>query len=109
MAGRRTDLHKLADNQENRDARCRRSEKECVNSPRQQGCLEYVYEERRGMPREQGACNSGDGTGWTRTDVGGPQASLGIDETVPSVVSVLISERGKPGFRFLDRNGNIVP
>lgn len=47
--------------------------------------------------------------GWIRTDLGGPQAPFTIEETVPRIVDTLIGEMGKPGLRFLDRNGKDVP
>ena len=47
--------------------------------------------------------------GWVRTELGGPDAPLGVGDSVPSVVNVLLSEQGKPGLRFLDRNGKVVP
>ncbi|TVT54082.1 SDR family NAD(P)-dependent oxidoreductase [Amycolatopsis rhizosphaerae] len=47
--------------------------------------------------------------GWIRTDLGGPDAPLTIDETVPRVVDVLLSRLGKPGLAYLDRFGRTVP
>ena len=47
--------------------------------------------------------------GWIRTDMGGPNAPFGIEETIPDIVKVLLSKRGKPGLEFLDRMGNVVP
>jgi NAD(P)-dependent dehydrogenase (short-subunit alcohol dehydrogenase family) len=47
--------------------------------------------------------------GWIRTDLGGADAPFGMAETVPDVVSVLISQLGKPGLRYLDRFGRTVP
>ena len=47
--------------------------------------------------------------GWIRTDLGGPDAPFGLEETVPSLVDVLIAQRGTPGLRFLDRFGHAVP
>ncbi|WP_191058596.1 SDR family NAD(P)-dependent oxidoreductase [Geminicoccus harenae] len=47
--------------------------------------------------------------GWIRTALGGPDAPLAIEEAVPKVVDVLLSRRGKPGLRFLDREGSTVP
>jgi len=47
--------------------------------------------------------------GWVRTDLGGPDAPLSIDESIPKVVDVLLAQLGKPGLRYLDRNGKAVP
>ncbi len=47
--------------------------------------------------------------GWIRTELGGPNAPFGMEETIPEIVNVLLAQRGKPGLRYLDRNGNIVP
>lgn len=47
--------------------------------------------------------------GWIRTDLGGPGAPFTIEETVPQVVDVVLSQLGKPGLKFLDRFGNTVP
>ena len=47
--------------------------------------------------------------GWIRTDMGGPNAPFGIEESIPKIVNVLLAQRGKPGLQFLDREGGIVP
>jgi NAD(P)-dependent dehydrogenase (short-subunit alcohol dehydrogenase family) len=47
--------------------------------------------------------------GWVRTDLGGPGAPLSIEDSVPSLVNVMLSQRGTPGLRFLDRFGRTVP
>lgn len=47
--------------------------------------------------------------GWIRTELGGPDAPFTIEETVPRVVDVLLSRRGKPGIAYLDRWGETVP
>jgi NAD(P)-dependent dehydrogenase (short-subunit alcohol dehydrogenase family) len=47
--------------------------------------------------------------GWVRTELGGPDAPLGIEESVPSLVDVLLSKLGTPGLQFLDRFGQTVP
>lgn len=47
--------------------------------------------------------------GWIRTDMGGPNAPLGIEEAIPLVVDVLLAKQGKPGLEYLDRMGNTVP
>lgn len=44
-----------------------------------------------------------------RTGLGGPDAPFGMDETVPQIVTTLIAQQGKPGLRYLDREGREVP
>jgi NAD(P)-dependent dehydrogenase (short-subunit alcohol dehydrogenase family) len=43
--------------------------------------------------------------GWVRTDMGGPQATLGIEESIPAVVDTLAAQNGQPGLRYLDYQG----
>lgn len=47
--------------------------------------------------------------GWIRTGLGGPDAPFGLEETVPQIVTTLLAQRGKPGLRYLDREGRCVP
>ena len=47
--------------------------------------------------------------GWVRTDLGGPDAHLSIDESVPNLVSVLIKKLSRPGLEYLDYLGRTVP
>jgi len=47
--------------------------------------------------------------GWIRTDLGGPNAPFGIEESIPKLVDVLLAQRGKPGLNYLDREGRTVP
>ncbi|MBG6118479.1 NAD(P)-dependent dehydrogenase (short-subunit alcohol dehydrogenase family) [Sphingobium sp. JAI105] len=47
--------------------------------------------------------------GWVRTDLGGPDAPLSVEESIPKVVDVLLAQMGTPGLRYLDRNGKTVP
>ena len=47
--------------------------------------------------------------GWVRTDLGGPDARLSIEESVPNLVSTLLAVRGKPGLQYLDYLGRAVP
>jgi len=46
--------------------------------------------------------------GWVRTEMGGAGASLSIDESIPRVVDVVSSQRGKPGLRYLNYQGRMV-
>lgn len=47
--------------------------------------------------------------GWVRTALGGPDARLSIEESVPSLVNVLLAKQGKPGLEYLDYLGRTVP
>jgi NAD(P)-dependent dehydrogenase (short-subunit alcohol dehydrogenase family) len=47
--------------------------------------------------------------GWVRTDLGGPQAPLTIEDSIPSLVDVLLAQSGTPGLRYLDYRGRTVP
>ena len=46
--------------------------------------------------------------GWVRTDMGGPDARLSIEESVPNLVHVLLAKQGKPGLEYLDYLGRAV-
>jgi NAD(P)-dependent dehydrogenase (short-subunit alcohol dehydrogenase family) len=47
--------------------------------------------------------------GWVRTDMGGPDASLSVEESAAAIVQMVEESRGKPGLRFVDRFGQGVP
>jgi NAD(P)-dependent dehydrogenase (short-subunit alcohol dehydrogenase family) len=47
--------------------------------------------------------------GHNRTRLGGPDAPLAPEESVPAVVDVLEAQAGASGLRFLDRHGEVVP
>ncbi|WP_409182479.1 SDR family NAD(P)-dependent oxidoreductase [Amycolatopsis sp. VS8301801F10] len=47
--------------------------------------------------------------GHNRTRLGGPDAPLLPEESVPAVVDVLEARAGEPGLRFLDRFGEQIP
>jgi NAD(P)-dependent dehydrogenase (short-subunit alcohol dehydrogenase family) len=46
--------------------------------------------------------------GWIRTDLGGPNAPFGIEESIPKVVAALLAQRGKRGLQYLDREGRTI-
>ncbi|MEV0277765.1 SDR family NAD(P)-dependent oxidoreductase [Streptomyces sp. NPDC050610] len=46
--------------------------------------------------------------GWVRTDMGGPDARYGIDESIPNVVRTLDGLRGEPGLHYVDFLGRAV-
>jgi NAD(P)-dependent dehydrogenase (short-subunit alcohol dehydrogenase family) len=47
--------------------------------------------------------------GWVRTDMGGANGMLSIEESVPKLVNVLLAVQGKPGLQYLDYLGRTVP
>ncbi len=47
--------------------------------------------------------------GWVRTDMGTQSASLDVSESIPLVVDVVARNAGKPGLRYVDRFGKIIP
>ena len=47
--------------------------------------------------------------GYVRTDMGGPNATIGLEESVPGVADVIEREAGAGGCRFLDWKGEVVP
>lgn len=47
--------------------------------------------------------------GWVRTEMGGPDARLTIEESVPNLVRTLLAAHGNPGLRYVDYLGRTVP
>jgi NAD(P)-dependent dehydrogenase (short-subunit alcohol dehydrogenase family) len=47
--------------------------------------------------------------GWVRTALGGPDAHLRIDESVPRLVDVLLAKLSRPGLEYLDYRGQTIP
>ncbi|OQE32745.1 hypothetical protein PENFLA_c001G09015 [Penicillium flavigenum] len=47
--------------------------------------------------------------GWVKTELGGPDARLTIEESIPSLVNVIISKKERPGLEYLDYLGRTVP
>jgi NAD(P)-dependent dehydrogenase (short-subunit alcohol dehydrogenase family) len=47
--------------------------------------------------------------GWVRTELGGDDALLSIGESIPPVVDMIETNRGKPGLRYLDRFNKPLP
>jgi NAD(P)-dependent dehydrogenase (short-subunit alcohol dehydrogenase family) len=46
--------------------------------------------------------------GWVRTDMGGPEARLGIDDSIPNVVKTLDALHGTAGLHYVDYLGQTV-
>ena len=47
--------------------------------------------------------------GWVRTEMGGAEASLSIEESIPLVVDMMEANHGKPGLRYVDRFNKSLP
>jgi NAD(P)-dependent dehydrogenase (short-subunit alcohol dehydrogenase family) len=46
--------------------------------------------------------------GWVRTELGGPDGRLSIDESIPNVVKTLDALQGSPGLHYIDYLGRTV-
>jgi NAD(P)-dependent dehydrogenase (short-subunit alcohol dehydrogenase family) len=47
--------------------------------------------------------------GWVRTEMGGSDASLSIEESIPGVVSAIERNLGRAGLCFIDNRGRTLP
>jgi NAD(P)-dependent dehydrogenase (short-subunit alcohol dehydrogenase family) len=47
--------------------------------------------------------------GWVRTELGGPQARLSVEESIPNLANVMDAQAGKAGLQYLDYLGRTVP
>ena len=47
--------------------------------------------------------------GWVRTDMGGPNARLSIEDSIPNLVNTIEAQAGRAGLQFLDYLGREVP
>nr|WP_239538329.1 SDR family NAD(P)-dependent oxidoreductase [Dyella mobilis] len=47
--------------------------------------------------------------GWVRTEMGGSDAPLTIEDSIPNLVGTLLGTQGKPGLQYLDYLGRTVP
>ena len=47
--------------------------------------------------------------GWIRTELGGPNAPISVEDAIPEITDVLIDQQGRPGLQYLDRKGKTVP
>jgi len=47
--------------------------------------------------------------GWVRTDLGGPEARLSIEESIPNLANTMDAQAGKAGLQYLDYLGRRVP
>lgn len=67
------------------------------------------------LMRSYAARQEGDGRtlllmapGWVKTDLGGPEAPLTIEESIPDLVATVDAQRGRAGLQFLDYRGQTV-
>jgi NAD(P)-dependent dehydrogenase (short-subunit alcohol dehydrogenase family) len=47
--------------------------------------------------------------GWVRTDMGGPNGRLSIDESIPKLANTIDAQAGRAGLQYLDYLGQTVP
>lgn len=47
--------------------------------------------------------------GWVRTEMGGPDGRLSIEESIPNLVRTLLAVQGTAGLQYLDYLGRTVP
>jgi len=47
--------------------------------------------------------------GWVRTDMGGPDARLSIEESIPNLLGTMEAYEGRPGLHYLDYLGRVIP
>jgi hypothetical protein len=46
---------------------------------------------------------------WVRTDMGGPQVRLSIEESIPNLANTIDAQAGKAGLQYLDYRARKVP
>jgi NAD(P)-dependent dehydrogenase (short-subunit alcohol dehydrogenase family) len=47
--------------------------------------------------------------GWVRTELGGPEARLSVEESIPNLANTMDAQTGKAGLQYLDYMGRKVP
>ncbi len=47
--------------------------------------------------------------GWVQTEMGGPEARLTIDESIPNLLNTMEAYAGRTGLHYLDYLGRVVP
>jgi NAD(P)-dependent dehydrogenase (short-subunit alcohol dehydrogenase family) len=47
--------------------------------------------------------------GWVRTDMGGPDARLSIEDSIPNLLNTMEAYEGRAGLHYLDYLGKVVP
>ncbi|MER5888703.1 hypothetical protein ABT160_33165 [Streptomyces sp. NPDC001941] len=46
--------------------------------------------------------------GWVRTELGGPETELSVEESIPGVTATIEGHRGERGLHFVDHLGRVV-
>jgi len=70
--------------------------------------LNMFHAQLRRPPQGRSAHLAADGAGWVRTDMGGPQARLSIEESIPNLADTIAAQAGRPGLQYLDYLGRTV-
>jgi hypothetical protein len=47
--------------------------------------------------------------GWVRTELGGSEGRLSIDESIPNLLNTIEAYAGRSGLHYLDYLGKVVP
>ena len=47
--------------------------------------------------------------GWIRTELGGPDAPIVVEESAPRLIEILFAKRERPGLEYHDRDGQAAP
>ncbi|KAJ5356055.1 hypothetical protein N7517_010664 [Penicillium concentricum] len=47
--------------------------------------------------------------GWVKTELGGADARLTIEESIPNLINVILAKKERPGLEYLDYLGRTVP
>ncbi len=47
-------------------------------------------------------------SGWDKTGLGGPNAMLEINDSIPPLIDTIDAQHGTPGLQYLDRHGKTV-
>ncbi len=69
----------------------------------------HVHAQPRGAPRWRARTLLLMAPGWVRTDMGGPQAKLGIEHSIPNLVNTVDPHAGRAGLHYVDYLGRTVP
>lgn len=99
---RRTGLYQLADGQ-------------CRAGPRPGHVAIRCQQDTAEQPAAQLGANGSSAQparpapGWVRTELGGADAPLSVEDSVSGLIEVIAAWAGQPGCRFLDHQGQVLP